>query len=84
MVRGVVRYRGPSLIDGGPIVAIATFGSSNQKTGDVPQVWILREDEPPVRAAKTGADHSVCGDCPLRGRIVDGRNVERGCYVVLH
>ena len=84
MVRGVVLYRGPSLIDGGPIVAIATFRSSNQKTGDVPQVWILREDEPPVQAAKTGADRSICGDCPLRGRVVDGRNVERGCYVVLH
>lgn len=84
MTRGVVLYRGPSLIDGGPIVAIATFRSSNQKTGDVPQVWILRADVPPVQAAKTSVDRSICGFCPLRGRVADGRNVERACYVVLH
>jgi hypothetical protein len=84
MARGIVLYRGPSLIDGGPIVAIASWRSTNSKTGDCPQVWILREDTPPVRAARSGADRSVCGDCPLRGTIVDGRNVGRACYVVLH
>lgn len=72
------------MIDGGPIVAIATYRSSNQKTGDVPQVWILREDVPPVQAIKSGADRSICGACPLRGRAVGGRNVGRACYVVLH
>ena len=84
MSRGVVLYRGPSSIDGGPIVAIASWRSNNSKTGDCPQVWILREDTPPVRAAKSGADRSVCGGCPLRGTVVDGRNVGRACYVVLH
>jgi len=84
MSRGVVLYRGPSLIDGGPIVAIATWRSQNTKTGDVPQVWILREDTAPVQAIKAGADRSVCGDCPLRGRVIGGRVVERVCYVVLH
>ena len=84
MARGVVLYRGPSLIDGGPIVAIATWRSQNSKTGDCPQVWILREDTSPVQAVKSGADRSICGDCPLRGQVVDGRNVGRACYVVLH
>jgi hypothetical protein len=84
MTRGIVLYRGPSLIDGGPIVAIATFRSDNQKTGDVPQVWILREDSNPVAATRTGADRSICGDCPLRGAVLDGRNVGRSCYVVIH
>ena len=84
MARGIVLYRGPSLIDGGPIVAIASLRSTNSKTGDCPQIWIVREDSPPVRAARSGADRSVCGDCPLRGTIVDGRNVGRACYVVLH
>jgi len=84
MTRGVVLYRGPSLIDGGPIVVVASLRSNNAKTGDCAQTWILREDMPPVQAAKSGADRSICGDCPLRGRVVDGRNVGRACYVVLH
>jgi len=84
MSRGVIVYRGPSLIDGGPIVAISSWRSSNSKTGDVPQVWILREDVPPLDAARTEADRSICGGCPLRGRVIGGRNVGRSCYVVLH
>ncbi len=84
MSRGVVLYRGPSLIDGDPIVAIASWRSTNSKTGDIPQVWILREDMPPMRAIRSGADRSICGDCPLRGRVVDDRNVGRACYVVVH
>ena len=84
MSRGVVVYRGPSLIDGGPIVAIVSLRSVNVKTGDVPQAWILREDSSPVDAARLGADRSICGECPLRGRVVDGRNVGRSCYVTLH
>lgn len=84
MARGIVVYRGPSLVDGGPIVAIATWRSQNSKTGDVPQVWILREDVAPSRAVQSGADRSICGDCRLRGRVVDGHVVGRACYVVLH
>ena len=84
MSRGVVVYRGPSLIDGGPIVVVVSWRSVNVKTGDVPQAWILREDAPPVAASRRGDDRSICGDCPLRGHVVDGRNVGRACYVVLH
>ncbi len=83
MARGVVVYRGPSLIDGAPIVAIATLRSENVKTGDIPQVWILREDVPPVAAIMSGEDRSICGDCKLRGQVVKGRNVGRSCYVVV-
>ena len=81
--RGVVVYEGPSLIDGAPIVALASWRSANRKTGDVPQVWILRRDLPPLAATRAGADRSICGDCPLRGRVLGGRNVGRSCYVVV-
>lgn len=84
MTRGFVLYRGPSLLDGGPIVAIANLRSQNEKTGDVPQVWILREDTSPMSAIRSGADRSICGDCPLRGGTIGGRVVGRSCYVVVH
>lgn len=83
MARGIVLYRGPSLIDGGPIVALASWRSGNSKTGDCPQVWILREDVSPLDATRTGADRAICGGCPLRGEITDGRNVGRACYVIV-
>ena len=83
MARGVIVYRGPSLIDGGPVVAIASFRSANRKTGDMPQVWILREDVPPTVATRSGADRSICGDCPLRGKRIEGHNVGRSCYVAV-
>lgn len=75
---GAVLYRGPSTLDGKPIVVVATFRSANRKTGDMIQTWILREDRDPVRAVATGADRSICGGCPHRG---DGTGGERGCYV---
>jgi hypothetical protein len=84
---GVVLYEGPSAIDGAPIVVIATgLGkrrSRNAKTGDMVATWIMRADIPPGEAVATGADSSVCGDCAHRGRIVDGRNVGRSCYVTI-
>jgi hypothetical protein len=85
---GFVLYSGPSRIDGQPIVAIATGfrrKSRNPKTGDMIQVFILRADVEPTVAINTGDDYSVCGPCPLRGRIEDteeGRhNRGRVCYV---
>ena len=80
---GRVLYHGPSLLDGAPIVVIATMASTNRKTGPGPQTWIMRADVPPTDAAHTGADASVCGRCVHRGRVVDGRNVGRSCYVTL-
>ena len=77
---GVILYEGPSVIDGAPIVAIATglkSPSSNDKTGTMVQVWILRADVAPHEAQKTGADESICGNCPMRPLMVKmARGVE--------
>lgn len=88
---GFIVYEGPSLIDGGPIVAILTFpnedGKNNRKTGEMAQLWILRQDIDPVTANRLGLDRSICGDCPLRGiaqpEAERGQAKGRGCYVVL-
>ena len=69
--KGLILYRGPSTLpgyEGAPIVAVLTYETSNRKTGDMPQLWILR-DSPlsPVEAVATGADAAICGDCPHRG-----------------
>lgn len=69
---GVILYRGPSLINGKPIVCVATgltAKSKNEKTGEMVQVYILSdEDERPTDAVKSGKDASICGDCPARGK----------------
>jgi hypothetical protein len=67
---GRVLYQGPSMLDGAPIVVIATgFAeqSANDKTGAMLQTWILRADIPPHHAFKSAAGRSVCGDCPHGG-----------------
>ena len=71
--KGYVLYKGPSRIDGETIVAILTLKSENIKTGNMAQLWIMREDTPPHIAKKEGKDVSVCGDCPIKSE----------CYVVL-
>ena len=78
---GLVLYQGPSTIDGQPIVAIATLKTANAKTGALIQTWIILRRHPAPLAINTGDDASVCGTCPLRGVILDGRNVGRACYV---
>lgn len=97
-MNGVVFYDGPSRIDGTPIIAVATWGTANPKTGNLVQTWILRKDMDPISAINTGADHGICGDCPLRGlirpaeertkkstRMADTETVNkgRGCYVAV-
>lgn len=72
---GYVIYRGPSQLDGAPIVAIALTHSSNRKTGDMVQTYIMRADVAPIAALKSGADASICGDCKHRP-ILGG-----ACYV---
>jgi hypothetical protein len=83
----MVLYEGPSLIDGKPIVAIITglkSKSNNSKTGEMPQVWILRSDIHPTEALRTGEDVSICGNCPHRPKVL-GENAlkkdSRSCYV---
>jgi hypothetical protein len=84
---GVIIYRGPSRIDGNPIVAVAVWDSSNRKTGAMLQTYILREDIDPREANKYGEDYSICGDCSLKGTPTldpDKKLAEeRKCYVVL-
>lgn len=75
--KGFVIQRGKSWIDGAPFVAILTLESSNRKTGNMAQVWIMREDINPVEAVQTGKDVTICGDCPHR-KQQDGT---RSCYV---
>lgn len=60
-------------------VIIATTESSNRKTGDMVQIWILRNDMSPVEAVRDGQDSAICGDCKLRDP--DGGWGERTCYV---
>lgn len=79
-------YRGPSMIDGSPIVAIATPKSSNGKTGGMLQIWIISAAVDPITANRSGLDYSVCGNCPLKGEPHDGPKgyaKRRGCYVNL-
>ena len=73
---GVLLYEGPSLLNGDPIFVVGTLKSSNVKTGDMIQTWILPQKTKPVDAVKDGSDVSICGDCPHR-RI----NGKRTCYV---
>lgn len=85
-VGGIVFYRGPSMIDGSPIIGVATLQTANEKTGNLVQTWILREDMKPQEATRSGDDVAICGDCPLRGiieKMADkNKNVGRGCYVL--
>jgi len=86
-------WRGPSRIDGAPIVVIASGlkASANSKTGDMVQTYILRADIEPTEALARGLDVSICGGCPKRptevmvSRRKNGREVigyrGRSCYV---
>ena len=77
MKQPIVLYRGPSVLDGAPIVCIATLGSSNVKTGPMVQTWIMRADVNPLQASADASDDSVCGDCPRR------HSTGGDCYVTL-
>ena len=85
--RGHVIYEGSSLIDGKPIMVVATQQSQNFKTGNMIQTYILRSDIYPITANRTGEDKSICGNCELRGMPTDSPNAQgarnRACYVVL-
>ena len=80
-----ILYEGPSLIDGQPIVAIATYSDKNTKTGLMVQTYILCQNIDPRDANKTGQDFSICGNCPLKGiPTMDPKRKlaeKRKCYV---
>ena len=79
-INGIILFEGISPIDNkSPIVCIATGfkkRSANPKTGDMIQVWILRQDMHPSQAIDSGDDQAICGNCPHRK--YDGK---RSCYV---
>ena len=76
---GYIIYRGPSLLDGKPIVVVAiTKESKNSKTGNMVQTYIMADNgQSPVESAKDLSDASVCGDCKHR------RGTGGSCYVNL-
>jgi len=59
-------YEGKSRFNSEEIVAILTKGSTNEKTGDMHQLYILPKHEAPNIAVKTGNDESICGNCKHR------------------
>lgn len=76
-IKGFIFYKGPSQIDGSPIMGIATLHSKNSKTGDMVQTWILNDNgKSPIENIKTGADFSVCGMCKHRHFL------KGACYVL--
>ena len=84
-----VFFTGESLIDGMPVIGIATGlkkPSINTKTGPMIQIYILRADTPPKEAADMGLDVSVFGNCQLRPIIAaviaakTGNDISE-CYV---
>ena len=84
---GAVIHRGPSKIDGQPIIVVAIWSSKNRKTGDMLQTYIMRSDIDPLTANKYGEDYSICGNCALRGTPTldptKKQAEDRPCYVVL-
>ncbi len=78
--RSIVVYRGPSMLPGHEseiIRAVITRESSNVKTGNMAQLWILPDDVSPLDASKSGQDAAICGECPQR------QSLGGGCYVTL-
>lgn len=90
---GYIIWQGDSLLDGAPIMVVAigfNAASSNRKTGDMIQTYIIRRDIAPTDAVQTGADFSICGNCVHRGKVEPvsprskrTRNKGRTCYVNL-
>ena len=85
--RALVLYRGPSLLDGAPIVVVGMLSARNRKTGAMVQTYIQRADVDPVTASRLGLDASNCGACPMRGEArpdaTTGQAARRDCYVLL-
>jgi hypothetical protein len=71
-----------SAYDKKEILVTLTKKSTNTKTGDIPQVNVLVANEKPTDALKSGADYSICGDCPLRPINHKANKIEdQPCYV---
>lgn len=80
---GLVVYDGPSHLDRAPIIVVLTglnTRSTNSKTGDMVQSYIIRADVDPMTAARTGQDVSICGECEHRPTLAAALN-KPPCYV---
>ena len=64
---GYIIYRGKSLLNGDPIIAVAITNSTNAKTGNMVQTYILVDNgmSPKVNSISL-ADAAICGDCKHR------------------
>lgn len=82
-----IAYEGPSLYDAAPIVVLVQLETTNRKTGDMVQTYIIRSDIDPVTASRTGQDSAICGNCPHMGKpnltSDKGQALGRSCYVTL-
>jgi hypothetical protein len=66
------------MLDGAPIVVVALTNSTNVKTGNMVQTYILVDNgRSPVDNARDLLDASICGDCKHR------RGTGGACYVNL-
>lgn len=75
---GFIIYRGASMLNGAPIVAVAITKSTNAKTGNMVQTYIINDNgRSPVDNARELLDAAICGDCPHR------RGLGGACYVNL-
>lgn len=86
---GSIIYRGPSKIDGSPIIVVYLPGSTNGKTGNMAQTYILADNGlSPMENSRSGKDYSICGSCKHRGKPApdktNGVAENRSCYVTLH
>jgi len=76
---GFTLYHGPSALEPSRMIAaILTLKTSNRKTGNMAQVWIIDAGPlNPVELSKAKLDASICGNCPHR------HSLEGSCYVNL-
>lgn len=75
-VLGFTLYQGPSVLNGEPIAAILTLNTSNRKTGNMAQIWIIGATElNPVELSQAKLDDSICGNCPHK------QSIGGACYV---
>jgi hypothetical protein len=61
--KGLVMYKGPSMLDDVEVALIVTFTSVNRKTGNLLQTWIVETGKNPVEANHSQA---TCGACPMK------------------
>ena len=91
---GYIAYEGPSRLNKEEKIVVIVTGvgsrksdrSSNEKTGEMAQVWILLADTHPIEAISDGSDEAICGSCVLRGVLEENKdgsttNRMRSCYV---